>query len=116
MNSSFAEFKFIEFFVSHLAIFWGTIYLAYVQKTRLTHVSLWKSFGLLVLYAVIVQALNLSLNGNFLYLRSPQGLPSVFPDAPFHIPVLILLKIALFHVKYWIFAQKTLKTTKVQES
>lgn len=100
LDTNSIDFRFIEFFISHTGIFLGCIYLIVVEKISISYRQMWYAMGTLCIYALIIYAINIQLSGNFLYLMSSEGLPSIFPQAPYHIPLLITVAFIIFHIEY----------------
>ncbi|ASF39123.1 TIGR02206 family membrane protein [Halobacillus halophilus] len=71
---SFPHFRFLKFFLHHMALAWTGIFLILVSSARVTFRSLLMMFGYLNLYAVFIFFLNRQIGTNYLFLA---GTPDV---------------------------------------
>ncbi len=104
-DDNFPKLHFIEFFVSHLCIVFGTLFLLWVRKLSISYKNLWQAFGILFAYMIVVYGINKLIGGeaNYLYLihktRSPSPM-DFLPNEPYHIIGLNILTIAVFHIEF----------------
>lgn len=61
----------VSYFVGHLFLLWGCIYLLFVKKIGMTKIDLKNIFLFTNLYHVIVFVLNHKISSNYAYLRQP---------------------------------------------
>jgi hypothetical integral membrane protein (TIGR02206 family) len=102
-DQNFPEFRFIEFFLSHVFIIFGVWCLLVVDKITITYRQLWVSFSLLFGYMILVFPINKITGGNYLFLNSKPtsgGLFALFPPEPYHILVLVPLTLLIFHIQF----------------
>ena len=71
---SFPHFRFLKFFLHHMALAWTGIFLILVSSARITFRSLLMMFGYLNLYAAFMFFLNRGIGTNYLFLA---GTPDV---------------------------------------
>ncbi|WP_139490709.1 YwaF family protein [Brevibacillus dissolubilis] len=64
----FPHFRFTHFFIAHIAIILAPLFMTWVEGFRPTWRSVWKSFGLLNLIALVVYVVNQYLGTNFMFL------------------------------------------------
>jgi hypothetical integral membrane protein (TIGR02206 family) len=116
-DQNFPEFRFIEFFLSHVFIVFGVVFLIFIDRIRLTYRSLWVSFVVLFGYMLLVFPINKITGGNYLFLNSKPGsggLFAFFPPEPYHVLVLIPATLGIFHLEYGLY--KTLIPAAEQRS
>ena len=105
-DQNFPNFRFIEFFLSHIFIVLGVFYLVFVDKIKPAYKSLWISFGILFVYMILVFPINKITGGNYLFLNSKPGsggLFALFPPEPYHILALIPATLLVFHIEYLLY-------------
>ncbi len=103
LNSSFPNFRYIHFFVSHACTFLAILYMTFVFEYRPTMHSLFKSFIFLVIYAIPVGLFDCFIEGNYLLLRmKPEGASVLdyFGPWPIYIGVMSVLMIPYFVFLY----------------
>ncbi|MDL4841711.1 YwaF family protein [Aquibacillus rhizosphaerae] len=67
----FQHFRFWKFFIHHMAIVWGSIFLVLTTNTKIHVQSFISSYVFLVLYAIVIGFIvNPLLHSNFLYLAN----------------------------------------------
>jgi hypothetical integral membrane protein (TIGR02206 family) len=105
-NQNFPDFRFIEFFLSHVFIEIGLAYLVFVDKIKANYRSLWVSFGVLFGYMLLVFPINKLTGGNYLFLNQKPGtggLFALFPPEPYHVLALIPAALLVFHLEYLLY-------------
>jgi hypothetical integral membrane protein (TIGR02206 family) len=105
-DQNFPQFRFIEFFLSHVFIELGLAYLIFVDKIKANYRSLWVSFSVLFLYMLAVFPINKITGGNYLFLNKKPGsggLFALFPPEPYHILALIPVTLLVFHFEYLLY-------------
>ena len=68
---SFPHITQFSYFIGHLFLLWGSIYLLFVKKIGMTKIDLKNIFLFTNLYHVIVFVLNHKISSNYAYLRQP---------------------------------------------
>ncbi|WP_223700476.1 YwaF family protein [Sutcliffiella deserti] len=99
----FPHFRFIHFFVAHIAIILSVFYMIWVEGKLIRFKSLWKAFGFLQLIALIVYFINRLTDGNYMFLaRKPSNasLIDFLGPYPWYILSLEAVVIILFLVLY----------------
>jgi hypothetical integral membrane protein (TIGR02206 family) len=105
-NQNFPDFRFIEFFLSHVFIEIGLAYMVFVDKVKANYRSLWVAFGILFGYMLLVFPINKLTGGNYLFLNQKPGtggLFTLFPPEPYHVLALIPAALLIFHVEYLLY-------------
>ncbi|MDG5789561.1 TIGR02206 family membrane protein [Evansella sp. AB-P1] len=100
---TFPHFRFLHFFIAHIAIILGIFYMVFVYKFRPTFRSMIKSFVALNVIAFIVFWVNIMTGANYMFLaRKPEG-PSILDllgPYPWYILSLELVAIVMFILLY----------------
>ena len=102
----FPKFNFIRYWVLHLGLILIVFYAFYVFKMKPTVRSLWKSFGALQIYVVLMFLINFILGANYFYLnKKPEAatLLDLFGDWPLYLLVTELIILPYFFLIYFLF-------------
>jgi hypothetical integral membrane protein (TIGR02206 family) len=105
-SQNFPDFRFIEFFLSHVFIELGIVYMIFVDKIKVTYRSLWLSFGILFSYMILMFPVNKLTGGNYLFLNQKPGTGGIFalfPPEPYHVIALVPAALLLFHIEYLLY-------------
>lgn len=100
------RFRYYQFWLEHLLGYVAIFYMIFVHKMRPTLRSLFKSYGALVILAVIAFFTNrlLGPGANYLFMASPEDTPSVLDILPgnFALRLLIMASVvtAMFFLAY----------------
>ncbi|MNO42688.1 Integral membrane protein [compost metagenome] len=102
----YPHFRFLEFFIAHLAIILAPLYMTWVEEYRPS----WKSIGWTMLFlnvlAVAVGALNVILGSNYMFLRHKPDTPSLLDllgPYPYYLLVEEGIALVMFAAVYTIF-------------
>jgi len=104
---NFPHFRFIHFFIAHIAIILASLYMVFVKKYKPTLKSLWKSFLCLNVLAFMVFNINQLTGGNYMFLSRKPTNPSLLDylgDYPWYILSLEGVAIILYFIMYMPFA------------
>ncbi|ARK30422.1 Integral membrane protein (intg_mem_TP0381) [Halalkalibacter krulwichiae] len=74
---TFPHFRFIHFFVAHIAIIFSILYMVWVMQFRVTFRSLIKSFALLNVLAILAFIVNIYTGTNYMFLARKPTNPSI---------------------------------------
>lgn len=105
----FPHFRFVEFFVAHIAIILAVLYMVWVEGYRPTWKSIAITMGFLNVLAVIVYMINTFTGGNYMFLnRKPEtaSLLDVLGPHPWYLLSLEVVAVALFLLLYFPFVVK----------
>ena len=101
LDVDFPEYRFFQYFVAHSGIVTGVLYATWGLGMRPTLRGMFRAFGYLAVFAVLVAGANLLLGSNFMWLSGPPpGTVSPFFRAPWpwYIPILAGAGLAMFFV------------------
>lgn len=99
----FPHFRFLHFFIAHIAIILAVFYMLWVEKYHINLKSLWKAFGVLQIIALIVFFINMATGGNYMFLaRKPSNasLIDLLGPYPWYILTLELVVLLIFFLLY----------------
>lgn len=99
----FPHFRFIHFFVAHIAIVLAVFYMLWVEKKMITITALWKSFGLLQVIALLVYFINKLTSGNYMFLAKKPTNASLIDflgPYPWYILTLEVVVLLFFFILY----------------
>ncbi|RXT02330.1 TIGR02206 family membrane protein [Ammoniphilus sp. CFH 90114] len=99
----FPHYRFLHFFIAHMAIILACLFMTWVEGYRPTWKSIWKTFGLLNVYMVVVFGINKWTGGNYLFLAYKPANPSLLDflgPYPWYIVSLEFVALALFFLLY----------------
>lgn len=105
----FPHYRFIEFFIAHLAIIAAALYMVWVERFRPTLKSIGITMGFLNVLLVIVYTVNSFTGGNYMFVsRKPEiaSLLDVLGPHPWYLLSLEVVALALFLLLYLPFAIK----------
>lgn len=103
----FPHYRFLQFFTSHGLILVAVLYMVFVHKYSPTHKSIWKVFGITLIYTGFIAIFNLIFNGNYLFIcwKPENGsIMDVMGPWPWYIIPLGIVAIATFYIWYSPFA------------
>lgn len=118
----FPHFRFIHFFVAHIAIILSVFYMLWVEKKSITKKSMWKAFGALQIIAIIVFLINKQTGGNYMFLaRKPSNasIIDLLGPYPWYILSLELVVMVMFLILYaplLIVKKKASQTTDLEKA
>ncbi|MNW54785.1 Integral membrane protein [compost metagenome] len=102
----YPHFRFLEFYIAHLAIILAPLYMTWVEEYRPS----WRSIGWTMLFlnvlAVAVGALNVILGSNYMFLRHKPDTPSLLDllgPYPYYLLVEEGIALVMFAAVYAIF-------------
>lgn len=104
---TFPHIVFYQFFLSHCIILMVCFYMIFVKKFKPSPVSVWRTFIITNLYALIIYPINLLTGGNYLFLaRKPiEGtLLDLLGPWPWYLLWLEFVALLLFFLLYLPFA------------
>ncbi|WP_078381195.1 YwaF family protein [Sutcliffiella halmapala] len=99
----FPHFRFIHFFIAHIAIILAVLYMIWVERRVIRIQSLWKAFGLLQIIALFVFFMNRLTGGNYMFLAkkpSSASLIDFLGPYPWYILSLEIVVLSLFFILY----------------
>ncbi|MCL7746029.1 TIGR02206 family membrane protein [Halalkalibacter alkaliphilus] len=111
---TFPHFRFLHFFIAHFAIILAILYMVWVEGASITLRSVFKSFIVLNLFALIALFINIATGANYMFLaRKPQN-PSILDflgPYPWYILSLEVIALVMFLLLYlpFLIKQKRLK-------
>ena len=78
------RFRYYQFWIEHLIIFVGMFYMIFVHKMRPNVKSIFKSYGALLIMALIAYNVNqlIGPGANYLFLAKPESTPSILDILP----------------------------------
>ncbi|MCA0970533.1 TIGR02206 family membrane protein [Halobacillus litoralis] len=100
---SFPHFRFLKFFLHHMALAWAGIFLVITTSTEISFKSLLHMFGVLNLYAAFIFVLNRMIGTNYLFLAGTPDVTtplSALGDGVWYYINLELFCFAIFLVMY----------------
>lgn len=103
LYNSFPNFNFFKFWIVHAGLVLYSMYTVFVQKMRPEFMSIFKSVGALLLFALLLYFVNELLGANYMYLQhKPPGgsLLDAFGEWPQYIFVATLIIIPFFGLIY----------------
>ena len=102
LENAFPAYRFFQYFIVHSGIVVGVLFATLGLKMRPTLRSLFRSFLILNLYAVIIGGINYLLNSNYMFLREPPmtASPFFFAPWPWYIPILDGVAFLFFFLVY----------------
>src|SRR5690606_22854265 len=116
MPYDYQHFRFWVFFILHMAIPWGSLFLALSKPDAISLRSVFKVFGLLVAYALVIGFLVNPMTGaNYLYLTqmpTADTLLSIFGEGTWYYLNLGITALVLFLLQYFLWRQFMLKKPK----
>jgi hypothetical integral membrane protein (TIGR02206 family) len=112
---TFPHFRFLHFFIAHFAIILSILYMVWVEGASITLRSVFKSFIVLNLFALIALFTNIATGANYMFLaRKPQN-PSILDflgPYPWYILSLEVIAFVMFLLLYlpFLIKQKRFKS------
>lgn len=103
----FPHYRFFQFFTSHGLIIVAVLYMVFVHRYSPTHKSIWKVFGITLIYTGFIAIFNLIFNGNYLFIcwKPENGsIMDVMGPWPWYIIPLAFVAILSFYIWYAPFA------------
>jgi hypothetical integral membrane protein (TIGR02206 family) len=103
----FIDIYYAPFFVWHALLIICPMYLMITEGKRPTHSGIYTTLGITALLALPIGLADwLIPHANYMFLSNPPLAAHVLPipDAPFHIPVIALIGLAVFYLLYAPFA------------
>jgi len=107
----YPHYRFFQFFTSHGLIIVAVLYMVFVHQYAPKHKSIWKVFGITLIYTGFMAVFNMIFNGNYLFICSkPENgsIMDVMGPWPWYIIPLALVAIITFYIWYAPFAIKSL--------
>jgi len=107
----YPHFRYFQFFTSHGLILFAVLYMVFVHQYAPKHKSIWKVFGITLIYTGVIAIFNLIFNGNYLFICSKPENGSIMDMMgpwPWYIIPLALVAIMTFYIWYAPFAMKSL--------
>lgn len=101
------RFRYYQFWIEHLMSFVAVFYMIFVHRMRPTVKGMFKSYGALVVLAVVAYAANTLIgNGaNYLFMARPEAAPSILDILPsnfaLRLGIMATAIAALFALAYW---------------
>ena len=114
----FPHFRFMQFFIAHIAIIISILYMIWVEKYRIYFSSIWKAYVSLQVIALLVFFLNRWSGGNYMFLANKPLNPSLIDflgPYPWYILSLEVVVLLIFFILYLPFGIKAKKHRKVKE-
>ena len=116
MPYDYQHFRFWVFFILHMTIPWGSLFLALSRPDAISLRSAFKVFGLLVAYALVIGFLVNPMTGaNYLYLTqmpTADTLLNIFGEGTWYYLNLGITALILFLLQYFLWRQFMLKKPK----
>ncbi len=103
----FPHYRFFQFFTSHGLIIVAVLYMVFVHQYTPKHRSIWKVFGITLIYTVFIAFFNLIFKGNYLFIcwKPENGsIMDVMGPWPWYIGPLAMVAIISFYIWYAPFA------------
>ena len=103
----FPHYRFFQFFTSHGLIIVAVLYMVFVHQYAPKHRSIWKVFGITLIYTGFIAIFNLIFNGNYLFIcwKPENGsIMDVMGPWPWYILPLGIVAIVTFYIWYSPFA------------
>jgi hypothetical integral membrane protein (TIGR02206 family) len=103
----FPHYRFFQFFTSHGLILAAVLYMVFVHQFAPTHKSIWKVFGITLIYTCFMAIFNLVFHGNYLFIcwKPENGsIMDVMGPWPWYILPLGIVAIVTFYIWYSPFA------------
>ena len=100
------RFRYYQFWTEHLITFVGVFYMIFVHKMRPTIKSIFKSYSLLIVLAIIAYNTNqlIGPGANYLFMARPESTPSILdilpPNFVLRLVIMALAITLLFGVAY----------------
>jgi hypothetical integral membrane protein (TIGR02206 family) len=104
----FPHFRFIEFFIAHMAIILSVLYMVWVERMRPTLKSIAVTFVFLNALLVVVWFVNAITGGNYMFLMGKPETPSLLDflgPYPYYLLSLEAVALVLFLILYLPFAR-----------
>ena len=104
LNEGFPHYRFFKYWIEHAGLVLYIIYASSVYQMRPKFKSVFKAFGAIQIYLVIILGVNAALDSNYLFLmRKPENtsLLDVLGDWPYYILVEELLVVPFFLITYF---------------
>lgn len=100
----FPHFNFLNFFIYHALLILGGLYMLFIRRYTPDWKSMWKVFGILNVYMIIIYSFNKITASNYLYINHPPRRPNlidpflvnIFGPSPYYIIGLEILVIIIF--------------------
>ena len=103
----FPHYRFFQFFTSHGLILAAVLYMVFVHQYAPQHRSIWKVFGITLIYTVFIAIFNFIFKGNYLFIcwKPENGsIMDVMGPWPWYIIPLAVVAIITFYIWYTPFA------------
>lgn len=103
----FSHYRFFQFFTSHGLILVAVLYMVFVHQYAPKHRSIWKVFGITLIYTGFITIFNLIFKGNYLFIcwKPENGsIMDVMGPWPWYIIPLGIVAIITFYIWYAPFA------------
>ncbi|ADU30280.1 conserved hypothetical protein [Evansella cellulosilytica DSM 2522] len=100
---TFPHFRFLHFFIAHVAIILSILYMVWIYRFAVTLHSLFKSFIVLNVIAIFVFIVNVRTGANYMFLAEKPAGPSVLDylgPYPWYILSLEILALMIFFLLY----------------
>ncbi|BDS10048.1 YwaF family protein [Aureispira anguillae] len=100
---NFPHYNFIKYWMGHAGLIWMILYATYVYQYRPTFKSIFKSFGVLQIYFILIIGVNYLLGSNYAYLNEKPTVGSVldwFGPWPYYVIQGQFLILPIFFVIY----------------
>ena len=107
----YPHYRFFQFFISHGALIFASLYMTWIGGMRPTHRSIWKVMGITNIYLVFIAGFNYLTDGNYLFIcHKPMSgsLIDVLGPWPWYILSLEVVAVISFYLYYSPFALKDL--------
>ena len=116
-NLGFPNAMFIQYFIGHIAILVGVIFLAISNDYKPSTKGLKTCYKYSLIYFSFILVINELLGSNYAYLKHkpPGDFLAFIPGFPFHVPIVIGLMFSLFYlvnVGYRLFTRQQRKEIK----
>jgi len=107
----FPHYRYFQFFTSHGLILTAVLYMVFVHQYTPKHRSIWKVFGITLIYTGFIAIFNLIFKGNYLFICSkPENgsIMDVMGPWPWYILPLGIVAIITFYIWYSPFAIRSI--------
>lgn len=114
----FPHYRYFQFFISHGALIFASLYMTWIGGMRPTHRSIWKVFAITNIYMVIIAGFNWLTDGNYLFIcHKPENgsIIDIMGPWPWYILVLECVAVLSFYIYYSPFVIKDLVTKYIKK-
>lgn len=105
LDVNYTHYRFWQFLIAHASIILAVVYMIFVENYKVNYKSVWKTFGITNIIAIIVGIINIVLDSNYLFLCAKPASSSItlydfLGPWPWYILTIEILAIIVFHIWY----------------